>query len=142
MSNNLKFIFGLLILLATISGGVWFLIRWLKRSPEDPGRLLSKWVISAVALGIVIWGAASTSGDVTAVAMVPFAVVVGLILTVLWGTTVGEWFARLFTNSIDGGGERSDDRPLYSVAEGLRPLVLECEPNFRTIQFVEAHSGR
>ncbi len=120
MSDNFNLIRSVFTMTLMIAAMIWFLIRWLKRSPEDPGRLISKWAISVTAVGIIVWSSLKTSDSISALVMVPFAVAVGLILTVLWAPNIGEWFAGLFTSAIDGGSEAPEDRPLYSVAEGYR----------------------
>lgn len=120
MSDNFQLIRGAFVLTLMLAGVVWFLIRWLKRSRDDPGRLISKWVITAVLAWIIIAAAVGMDGFAAAFVIPIASLAAGLVLTVLWAPNLGEWFARLFTNAIDGGSEEPEDRPLYSVAEGHR----------------------
>lgn len=120
MSDDLRFLRGMVLLGLMIAGVIWFFVRWLKASEDDPGRLVSKWVITALVLGIVLKTAVGMEGFAGAVVIPLTAMTAGLVLTPLWAPNIGGWFAGLFTSGIDGGDEKPEDRPLYSVAEGHR----------------------
>ena len=56
--------------------------------------------------------------------------VVGLILTILWAPNIGEWFARLFTNAIDGGNEerqRTMQGCLMTTRRTFNILISSCQ---------------
>jgi outer membrane protein assembly factor BamD (BamD/ComL family) len=56
-----------------------------------------------------------------AFAALPFlCVVVGLILTAVWGSSIGRIFASPLTSMFDGGSEEIEPQPMYSIAEAKR----------------------
>ncbi|HEY6167557.1 MAG TPA: hypothetical protein VI454_05930, partial [Verrucomicrobiae bacterium] len=92
MSFAMRLAFGLLIL-ATLAGGVvWMIARQVKRSSEDKGVLVIKWLLTLLLL-------------VTSVIAVPvfsfvgigLIVACGVVFSILWAPTIGEWVARPIT---------------------------------------------
>ncbi|MBI2928796.1 MAG: tetratricopeptide repeat protein [Verrucomicrobia bacterium] len=116
-----------LTLLVVIVGGGWLLIRTLKKS-DDPGRLIAKWVITAVVLivlGVFAKRALGASGGSFAgsagLAMVIASslAVVGILLGVLWASSLGATISRWFENLYLGSGE-TEPQPFYAIAEAKR----------------------
>src|SRR5262245_50760172 len=94
----------------------WFLWRCLKRS-DDPARLISKWVLTFVVLVLCAIATAAIGWS----PMLPgIAAVFGILLTLIWGSTVGEMLAKPFTSLIDGGNAEGEPVPIYSIAEAKR----------------------
>ncbi len=122
MENAWPFIQGIIILLVAVLGLCWFLHRWLKRSADDAGRLISKWVTSAVMLAITFLITVGTaSAGFAAAFIIPFAAVAcGIVLTLLWAPNIGGFVARPFTSAYDGGSEEVEPQPYYSIAEANR----------------------
>lgn len=92
---------------------VWFFWSWLRKSEDDPGRLISKWVLSAV---LLLMGLAVGSTYSPYIG-VPAAALCFLIIGILWGPNVGSWMASFLTPLYDGGNRAPDPEPLYSVAQ-------------------------
>ena len=90
------------------------------RRSDDPARLAFRWAITLVLAGFLGWVAVGLRGTV-AFAGLPFlCVVVGLILTVLWGSSIGRLFASPLASMFDGGSEEIEPQPMYSIAEARR----------------------
>lgn len=117
-----EFIRGILILLGFGAGLVWLLIRWLRRSHDDPGRLISKWIISGIVIGFVLIVLVPTilAGGYGAAFMMPMVAVCGLILAVLWVPNIAGMVARPISALYDGGQVSSEPRPFYSIASAKR----------------------
>ena len=96
MSDTLAIIRGSLILLFLIAGLGWVAVWLLKRS-EDPARLIFKWVLSLVILGIIIITAKPGIFGL----MIALLGAIGFLL--IWGRSVGEVIARPLTGIFDGG---------------------------------------
>lgn len=102
---------------------VWVGIRWLKNTREDPARLVFKWILSAVVIGLLLWKVApfvADGGQAGALIGVPLAAGCALILAILWGSNIGGAFAGIFTGMYDGGDEPPEPKPAYSVARARR----------------------
>ena len=113
MSDTLAIIRGSLILLFLIAGLGWVAVWLLKRS-EDPARLIFKWVLSLVILGIII----TTAKPGIFGLMIALLGAIGFLL--IWGRSVGEVIARPLTGIFDGGGVPLEPQPLYSIAQAKR----------------------
>ncbi len=102
---------------------VWVGIRWLKNTREDPARLIFKWILSAVVIGLLLWKVApfvAGGGEAGAFIGIPLAAGCALILAILWGANIGGAFAGIFTGMLDGGDEPPEPKPAYSVARARR----------------------
>src|SRR6266542_4931132 len=112
------------VLCAGIIG--WVLWRWLKRS-DDPPRLISKWIISGVMVGLTWWIAgrkiAGSAGglDYAAAFVVAIACAVcGIVLGLTWGSTIAGLLGGTLTSLFDGGDQEVEPAPCYSIAEARR----------------------
>ncbi len=112
-----------------IVGGGWLLWRGLKRSNEQ-GTLLIK-IIASVALaaggfffvrGEVRQLHAGSAADNTlaAFAIVGSILVAGALLAGLWTPQISALLFSPITNLLDGGNEKPEHRPFYSIAESRR----------------------
>lgn len=103
----------------TVAG--WLMYRWLKRSEDDPGRLISKWVISAVIIGGTVYVVRGTGGGMEAAFIIPVAgAVCGVVLAIVWGQNIGAWVAKPFEGFFTGGGTPPEPTPFYSIAQARR----------------------
>ncbi len=116
MKQLFSILAGVLSLLACLALIGWFFWHCLKRS-DEPARLISKWVLTLVVLVIC----ALATGGIGWSPMLPgVAAVFGILLTLIWGSTVGEILAKPFTGMIDGGAAEGEPVPVYSIAEAKR----------------------
>jgi tetratricopeptide (TPR) repeat protein len=99
----------------------WILYQWLKKS-DDPPRLISKWVITAVMGSITAWVAASnrTGGYGAAFIIAIACAVCGIVLGITWGSNIAEFLGKPLTNLFDGGDQEIIPQPFYSIAEAKR----------------------
>jgi tetratricopeptide (TPR) repeat protein len=113
--------------LALCAGVVgWVMYRWLKKS-DDPARLISKWVITAVMVSITWWVAArkiaSSGGGMdygTAFVVVIACAACGVVLGITWGSNIGEALGSPLASLFDGGDQEIVPQPFYSIAEAKR----------------------
>src|ERR1041384_2826945 len=111
MNQTYEIIRGTLILLVILAVTGWILFRWLKRSKDDPGVLIVKWLVSIPAVALA-WFSVALFGPAG-----PFVIVFcAVILSYLWTPNIGSWLAKPLTNAIDGGDEPPDQHPFYSIA--------------------------
>lgn len=99
------------IILAIVGWVGW---RALKNTEDD--RLISKWIITAVALPAAVWMMISTHP----IFGVPFAACCGILLGVIWAPNVAGIFSQPLTSLFDGGNTEVEPAPLYSIAEARR----------------------
>ena len=106
----------------------WVLWRWLKKS-DDSGRLVSKWLISAVMIGVTWWIAgrriATSAGGLdldygTAFIVVIACAACGVVLGITWGSNIAGFLGRPLTSLFDGGEQEVVPQPFYSIAEARR----------------------
>src|SRR2546430_13205045 len=104
----------------------WVLYRWLKKS-DDPARLISQWVITAVMVGITWWIAASKIAAsvggldyATAFVVAISCAICGIVLGITWGSDIGGFFGRQLGSLYDGGDVEVVPTPFYSIAEAKR----------------------
>lgn len=94
---------------------IWVGWRWLVRSREDSGWLLTKWVLTAIlfpgAVLAVLWGG---------VFGMPILVICSIVMGCLWAPTIGMLVARPLTSLYEGGHMDLRPEPRYSVAEARR----------------------
>ncbi len=96
----------------------WLLLRTLKRS-EDPPRLIFKWVLTALIVGLMKWKAiplAGRGGGDSYVGVV-LALLCGLVLTAIWRHSIASIVASPFGALYDGGDVEPEPHPAYSVAQ-------------------------
>lgn len=110
------FLFAALAILCFTAFIFW---RALRRS-EEPGRLIFKWFLSLVVVGWVVYEAARARGAEKLGVLLYVALPAAVVMTFVWGRTIGEVVARPFSNLFSGGDEEPDRVPLYSTAEALR----------------------
>ena len=110
-------------------GGGWLLWHWLKRSDEQ-GTLLVKIITSAtLAAGEFFFvrgevrqlheGAAADNA-LTSFAIVGSILVVAALLAGLWTRQISALLFSPITNLLDGGNEKPEHSPFYSIAESRR----------------------
>ena len=119
---TLKQAFGLVVLLASAGGLVWFYVFLLRRS-TDPSRFLAKSALTVVLLVVGGYGIARlmlAGGYIAAFGGIPATAVLGIILTIIWGGDIAGLFARPFENLFTGGGDPPDPEPFYSIARAKR----------------------
>src|SRR6266511_140666 len=116
MKQFFSILASVLSLLACIAIIGWFLWRCLKSS-DDPARLISKWVLTFV---VLVLCAVATAGIGWSPMLPSIAAVFGILLTLIWGSTVGELLAKPFTSMMDGGAAEGEPVPIYSIAEAKR----------------------
>ena len=104
---------GLLILTAIGAVVLWLLFYSLKKS-DDPARLIVKWVVTLIVVGLLI--ATVTPG----VGGLIFVVVGSLCLSIVWGSSIGEMIAKPFSDLFDGGSVPMEPQPFYSIAQAKR----------------------
>lgn len=109
---------------AAVAG--WVLYRWLKKT-EDPPRLIAKWAISAVIIGITWWvsgrSVARSEGGLdygTAFVVAIGCAVCGIVLALTWGGDIATYLGKPITGLFDGGGLEVVPQPFYSIAEARR----------------------
>ncbi|MBM3835899.1 MAG: tetratricopeptide repeat protein [Verrucomicrobia bacterium] len=121
MKITVTVILGLFGLIGFIAFVGWIMWRCLQKS-DDPGRLIAKWVISAVLIGICVSVCLGSRGlDWGAAFIMPIAVAVcGVGLGVIWAPNIATLLASPLTSAIDGGSQEIDPRPFYSIAEAKR----------------------
>jgi tetratricopeptide (TPR) repeat protein len=113
---------GTLLLVVALSAVGWFMFRWLKRS-EDPARLIFKWILTAVVVGIlikVVGPLVAKGGLEAAFGGIPMAAVMGLALTIIWRHDIAGLFARPFESLYTGGSQEPVPQPMYSIARSLQ----------------------
>lgn len=117
MGKLASILLGLATLLAGGALAAWLVWRTVKKA-EDPGRIAAKWVITVVALGILLSvGATTKMGDMSSAFIVPItAAVIGVVLGIVWAPHLGALVAKPFTTFYDGGEAEIEERPFYSIA--------------------------
>ena len=82
---------------------------WLKKS-DDPARLIAKWAVTAVMVGITWWVAASkiaaSGGGLdygTAFVVVIACAICGVVLGITWGSEIGGLLGKPLASLYDGG---------------------------------------
>ncbi len=102
------------------------LYSWLKKS-DDPARLIAKWAVTAVMVGITWWVAASkiaaSGGGLdygTAFVVVIACAICGVVLGITWGSEIGGLLGKPLASLYDGGDVEVTPAPFYSIAEARR----------------------
>src|SRR6266446_5435825 len=103
MPRPLSIAVGLLMILTVLGTMVWLLIWSLKRS-EDPAKLLFKWVLTFVFVGMLFWSIAKIGfEDNSSVLLPPLCAVIGVAIGITWAPHWGAIMAKPFTAMFDGG---------------------------------------
>jgi tetratricopeptide (TPR) repeat protein len=115
MNRNYEIVRGTIIVVFFILLAGAVLVRWLKRSRDDPAALIIKWVITVplivVSLLSVKWF--SWCG--------PFLIVIcSIAISVLWAPSIACRLIKPLTSAIDGGDEEPQPAPAYSAVRALR----------------------
>src|SRR6266566_5562613 len=116
--------FFLIIDLAALAGAIgifiWWVVRrrqWKNQPPNIGFRFLVSVVLGATLIAIAHGMGFSYGGAF----VVPFSCLLfGILMSVLWAPYVGEWVARPFTSLFDGGSQKLEPQPLYSIAQAKR----------------------
>ena len=123
-STTYQIVRGILILVfLTVTLG-WFVWRWLKNS-RDPALLVFRWVLTALALGGLYYGAMSAReaeqrGDFSALLAVIYALVGGMFLAIVWVPAIVDYVSRKIGSLYDGGDAEVDPKPFYSIFQSKR----------------------
>ena len=104
---------------------LWILRLSLKKS-DDPKRLLTHWLISAIAIGGFLYLLSTMEG--LGKLVLPFAAVgLGVVLSILWAPTIATTVFKPITDLMDGGSQEIDPQPFYSTTEAKRKQGLPQE---------------
>jgi len=112
-----EFVRGLILLVVGILLVGAIAWRWMKGSRDEPGWLITKWLISLGVIALAAFGIVPVimQGGYAAFAMVYIAGC-GLILAVLWTPNITAFLAKPFGDLIDGGDAPPEPEALYSIA--------------------------
>lgn len=112
--------------------GLWLAVRSVRRS-EEPGKQLLRLGASAVLLLLGIFGAAyfleiqqkasalgRVASQIAAFAAPLLVASCGVLLGVLWASSIGRLLAAPLTNLFDGGKTETYRQPLYAIAQARR----------------------
>src|SRR4051812_9724715 len=99
-----QFLFGLLSLIAGAALAIWLVWNSVKKS-DGPGRLLTKWIATAIVFGILVFlGASAQGAGYGGAFMIPAAgAAFGVLLGIIWAPNLGALIAKPFTSFYDGG---------------------------------------
>ena len=65
---------GIVITLAALAATAWVLARWMRRSEDEPRKLVLKWIVSAIILTVLILVIGKTPPELEAAFIVPINV--------------------------------------------------------------------
>ncbi len=107
---------------AFVGGFVIWLLYYSLKSSEAPLWLIIKWILTAGILYVELYIAkpAFAQGGGHAINGLLLTLVMGIIVNILWRHAIIEFITKPLTNLIDGGSERPDDKPFYSIAKAKR----------------------
>lgn len=115
MSKTFEIIRGTVILLFFAAVTTVVLIRWLKRSRDDPAVLITKWVLTVPLLAVAFFSV-KWFGPYG-----PFIIAgCGVMLSILWTPNLASWLIKPLTSAIDGGDDEVEPAPFYSIARAHR----------------------
>jgi len=123
MNGNLQLVTDIFWLAIILGLGIWLIIRSLKRS-DDRSRLIFKWAITAVVVGLVLLVVVPDfreGGDATFGALI-LMLICGLTMVITWRHSIIEAIAKPLTSAMDGSNEPPEPKPYYSVALTKRKL--------------------
>jgi tetratricopeptide (TPR) repeat protein len=122
MSVKVEIIRGILLLIVGVAGAVFIGWRWMQRSEDSPRVLIRKWLASAAVIGfhlIFIAPMFVKMSNATAFVGIPMTAACGLVLALIWGSSIGRMVARPLTSMFDGGDEEPEPVPVYSISKSL-----------------------
>lgn len=107
-----------------IIAGFW----WVLSQSREPGRLAVKWVVTAIVVGgmvLLVNRMFKPSGGVlgglpAAFTIVLGAAVGGLILAILWMSSITTWLSNPITRLFYDNQQEIEPEPLYSIAQARR----------------------
>jgi len=122
MTRTFDFIQGLLVLIVGLILLVWVMYQWLRRTREDPKRLVFKWILTALIIIFILapLGMALTTSGPGGAFLVPFVAVGGLLLAIIWTPTIVGWVGSKFEQLYTGGDDAIEPKPFYSIAQARR----------------------
>jgi tetratricopeptide (TPR) repeat protein len=122
MERPADFFRGLMIFIVGLVMLVFLLIRWFRRTQDEPRALVVKWGVSAglIICMLVSLVPAIARGGWSGAFMVPFVAFCGLVLAILWTPNVVGWFSQKIENLYTGGDVPPQPEPAYSTAEACR----------------------
>ncbi|MGV3773979.1 MAG: tetratricopeptide repeat protein [Verrucomicrobiales bacterium] len=98
---------------------LWVMWKSLKKT-DDAGRLVTKWVFSAILFGMLIYVGATTEAGWGGAFIIPiFGAVIGVILGITWAPNIAAIVASPLMGLYEGGGE-PERKPFYSIAQARR----------------------
>ncbi len=117
-----QWIQGIIVLLMIFGAAGWIFWRTLKKS-DDPGSLISRWVITVFILGaggkmslpLIFQGA-----EIAVVAGVLIAAACAIVVGLIWAPTWADILFSPITNAFTGGNEEPEQRAIYSSAQAKR----------------------
>ncbi len=108
-----------LIALALVVGLVGFVVVRSVRKADDPARMIFKWVLTALTLGVlfgVVGRLVGQGGYGGAFLGIPATAGCGLVLAAIWRHDLAALVAKPFASLYDGGDVPPEPKPAYSVA--------------------------
>jgi len=110
----------LVALVGTIGVFVWWLVRR-KQWRDEPANLGFRAALSLVSATLLLAMGRWVGFGYGGAFIVPFSCVAFVVvMSIVWAPLIGEWVARPFTSLFDGGGQKVEPQPLYSIAEAKR----------------------
>lgn len=100
----------------------WFMYLALKKS-DDPGELITKWILTALVGGAMAWKViplVAKGGYVGAFVGIPMTAASGLVLAIIWRRNIAGIIANPIGSLYDGGTSAADPEAFYSVAQAKR----------------------
>jgi TolA-binding protein len=118
MRWNGEFIRGLMLLVVGILLAGAIAWRWMKGSRDDPGKLITKWIISLGVIVLAVFGIVPVvmQGGYVGAFSIVFIAGCGAILAVIWTPNITAFLAKPFGDLIDGGDAEPDPEAFYSIA--------------------------
>ncbi len=106
------------LVISLILGGTG--VAYMFKKSEDPTGMLFKWVLT-VPLVILLVIAGEKMGGTIGILVIG---IVSVVLAVIWTPHIANLVASPLTNLFDGGSERAERKPFYSIANAKRKRGL------------------
>jgi tetratricopeptide (TPR) repeat protein len=133
-------------LVVIVGFAIWVLFRLLRRSP-DAGKLIFKWVFTAVMMGLMFFVVVPgfKQGGFDAIAAIGMAGIWGVIMAITWRHALIDLVANPIASLYDGGKEEVEPKPFYSIANSKRktnkPLEAIVEIRKQLAKFPNDYEG-